>query len=220
MKRPLLQFALDNLTLEEAIEALKTGIDEVVDIIECGTLLIGSEGRKVIGLMRRLYPEKTLCADFKIADAGKAMGGMILDGKPDLMTVIAAAHPSTIKAVKDEIDRRGMDTEIQIELFGNWTFEDVKTWKSLGISHVILHHSRDIKGGWSKEELALAKRLCEEGMNVSVTGSIGYEDIDLFRGLPVYSIICGRSLRDTVDPKAEALRMKEKLTKLWECEND
>ena len=42
MNRPLLQIALDNLTLEDAIASLKTGVDEVVDIIECGTILIGN----------------------------------------------------------------------------------------------------------------------------------------------------------------------------------
>lgn len=220
MKRPLLQLALDNLSLEEALDSLKTGVDEAVDIIECGTILIGSEGRRVIGIIRKLYPDKILCADFKIADSGSVMGGMILDGKPDLMTVICSAHPMTMKAVKDEIERRGLDTEIQIELYGNWTFENVEEWKSMGIHHVILHHSRDKKGGWSEEEIALTKKLCDAGMKVTVTGSIGYEDIDLFKGLPIYCIICGRSIRDASDPKAEALRMKEKLTKLWEFEND
>lgn len=216
MKRPLLQIALDNLTVESAIESLQGGVDEVVDIIECGTILIGSEGRRVINLFRTLYLEKILCADFKIADSGSVMGGMILDGKPDLMTVICAAHPMTMKAVKDEIEKRNMQTEIQIELYGDWTFEQVQTWKEMGIEHVILHHSRDIKGGWSEEEVEVAKKLCEAGMKVTVTGSIGYDDIELFKGLPIYCIICGRSIRDAASPKEEALRMKQKLIDLWE----
>ena len=216
MKRPLLQVALDNLSLEDALDSLQCGVDEVVDIIECGTILIGAEGKKVIGLVRKLYPDKLLVADFKIADSGRVMGGMILDGHPDLMTVICSAHPSTMKAVLDEIKDRGMNTEVQLELYGNWT--SLKTWrpgKPWG-SHVILHHARDIKGGWSKEEVALTKKLCDAGMKVTVTGSIGYDDLELFRGLPVWCIICGRSIRDAADPKAEAQRMKDRLTELWE----
>ena len=216
MKRPLLQVALDNLSLEDALDSLKSGVDEVVDIIECGTILIGAEGKRVIGLVRKLYPDKLLVADFKIADSGRVMGGMILDGHPDLMTVICSAHPSTMKAVLDEIKDRGMNTEVQLELYGNWTFEDVETWKAMGLRHVILHHARDIKGGWSKEEVALTKKLCDAGMKVTVTGSIGYDDLELFRGLPVWCIICGRSIRDAADPKAEAQRMKDRLVELWE----
>ena len=70
MKRPLLQLALDELSLDHAFEVLSTGVDEVVDIIECGTVLIGSEGRKVVGIMRDRYPNKKLVADFKIAVVG------------------------------------------------------------------------------------------------------------------------------------------------------
>ncbi len=214
MNRPLLQLALDNTSLASALASLE-GVDEVVDIIECGTILIGAEGAKVIKTIRDIYPNKLLVADFKIADSGNVMGGLMLEGKPDFLTVICAAHINTMKAVKDEIEKRDLKTEVQIELYGNWTFEEVRKWKEIGINQVILHHSRDIKGGWSKEEIDIARKLCEEGMKVTVTGSIGYEDIDLFKDLPIYCIICGRSIRDAKDPKDEALKMKKKLEDLW-----
>ena len=143
------------------------------------------------------------------------MAGMMLEGHPDLMTVICSAHPSTMKTVLDTIEEKGMDTEVQLELYGNWTFENVEEWKAMRISHVILHHSRDIKGGWSIEEIDVTRKLCDAGMKVTVTGSIGYDDIELFRGLPIYCIICGRSIRDAKDPRAEAQRMKDKLIELW-----
>ena len=52
--RPLLQLALDTLSLEEALDSLHTGVDEIVDIVECGTILIGSEGKRVVGIIRKL----------------------------------------------------------------------------------------------------------------------------------------------------------------------
>ena len=215
MKRPLLQIALDNLTLDDAIASLKTGVDEVVDIIECGTILIGSEGRSVIGVIRDMYPDKILCADFKIADSGSVMGAMILDEKPDLMTVICSAHISTMKAVKKEIEKRGMDTKIQIELYGHYTMDDVSAWKKAGIDQVILHHSRDIEGGWSEEEIDQCRKLCDAGMKVTVTGGIGFDDIRLFKDLPIYCIIAGRSIRDAEDPKAQAQKIKDEIIRLW-----
>lgn len=215
MKKPLLQIALDNTSLEDALKSLQGGVDEAIDIIECGTILLCAEGARVVNIMRTLYPEKKLVADFKIADAGNTLGGMILDGGPDYTTVICAAHPNTMKAVKEEALKRDRGTEVQIELYGNWTFEDVESWKAMGITHVILHHSRDCKGGWTPEEIATLKKLCDTGMDVTATGGIAYDDLELFKGLPLFCFICGRSIRDAADPKAEVLRMKAKIDELW-----
>ena len=215
MSKPLLQIALDNTSLEDALKSLEGGVDEAIDIIECGTLLLCAEGARVVRIMRTLYPEKKLVADFKIADAGNALGGMILDGGPDFATVICAAHPGTMKAVKEEADKRGRGTKVQIELYGHWNFDDVEEWKAMGIKQVILHHSRDAKGGWTQDEIALLKKLCDAGMEVTATGGISYDDLERFKGLPLFCFICGRSIRNAADPKAEVLRMKAKIDELW-----
>lgn len=213
--RPLLQLALDELSLEDAYKILDTGVDEVVDIIECGTILIGSEGRKVVSAMRERYPDKKLVADFKIADSGKVMAGMLLDGKPDLLTVICAANHKTMKAVVDEIKDRNLDTEVQMELYGNWTLDEIDTWKQIGINHVVLHHSVDETAGWSEAEIDLVRKLCEKDVNVTVTGGINYESIELFKGLPIYCIIAGRSIRKAENPKLEAQKIKDRIIEIW-----
>jgi 3-dehydro-L-gulonate-6-phosphate decarboxylase len=51
MPKPLLQIALDNTSLEDAIKSLEGGVDEAIDIIECGTLLICAEGARVVKIM-------------------------------------------------------------------------------------------------------------------------------------------------------------------------
>ena len=213
--RPLLQLALDELSLEDAYKVLDTGVDEVVDIIECGTILIGSEGRKAVSILRDRYPNKKLVADFKIADSGKVMAGMLLDGKPDLITVICAANHKTMKAVVDEIKDRNLNTEVQMELYGNWTFDEIDVWKSIGINHVVLHHSVDETAGWSKKELEIVKKLCDKNINVTVTGGIDLDSIELFKGLPIYCIIAGRSIRKADNPKLEAQKMKDKIIEIW-----
>lgn len=213
--RPLLQLALDELSLENAYKVLDTGVDEVVDIIECGTILIGSEGRKAVSILRDRYPDKKLVADFKIADSGKIMAGMLLDGKPDLITVICAANHKTMKAVVDEIKDRNLNTEVQIELYGNWTFDEIDIWKSIGINHVVLHHSVDETAGWSDKELDIVRKLCDKDINVTVTGGIDLDSIELFKGLPIYCIIAGRSIRKVDNPKLEAQKMKDKIIEIW-----
>lgn len=213
--RPLLQVALDELSLEDAYKVLNTGVDEVVDIIECGTILIGSEGRKVVQEIRNKYPNKKIVADFKIADSGKVMSGMLLDGKPDYLTVICSAHIKTMKAVVDEIKERNLNTEVQMELYGNWTFNEIEKWKEIGINHVVLHHSVDEKEPWNEKELAIVKALLDYDINVTVTGGINYETIELFKGLPIFCIIAGRSIRKADDPKKEALRLLNRIKEIW-----
>ena len=213
--RPLLQLALDELSLENAYKVLDTGVDEVVDIIECGTILIGSEGRKAVSILRDRYPDKKLVADFKIADSGKIMAGMLLDGKPDLITVICAANHKTMKAVVDEIKDRNLNTEVQMELYGNWTFDEIDIWKSIGINHVVLHHSVDETAGWSDKELDIVRKLCDKDINVTVTGGIDLDSIELFKGLPIYCIIAGRSIRKAENPKLEAQKMKDRIIEIW-----
>ena len=213
--RPLLQVALDELSLEDAYKVLNTGVDEVVDIIECGTILIGSEGRKVVQEIRNKYPNKKIVADFKIADSGKVMSGMLLDGKPDYLTVICSAHIKTMKAVVDETKERNLNTEVQMELYGNWTFNEIEKWKEIGINHVVLHHSVDEKEPWNEKELAIVKALLDYDINVTVTGGINYETIELFKGLPIFCIIAGRSIRKADDPKKEALRLLNRIKEIW-----
>ena len=215
MNRPLLQLALDELSLENAFKVLSTGVDEVVDIIECGTILIGSEGKKVVQIMRERYPEKKLVADFKIADSAKVMAGMLLEGRPDYLTVICSANHKTMKAVVQEIKDRGLNTEVQMELYGNWTFEELEIWKQIGIHQVVLHHSVDEPAGWSPREIEIVRRLCEHDIQVTVTGGINYESIELFKGLPIFCIIAGRSIRTSADPVFEAKRMKDRIIEIW-----
>lgn len=215
MNRPLLQIALDDVSLEDAYRSLANGVDETVDIIECGTILLGAEGKKVVKIMREKYPDKLLVADFKIADSGKVTSGLFLEGKPDFLTVICSAHNKTKKAVVDEIKERGLNTQVQIELYGNWTFDDVEEWKKLGIDQVVLHHSVDEPSGWSSQEIETARKLCEHDIKVTVTGGINYDSIELFKGLPIFCIIAGRSIRKAEDPAKEAQRIKDRIIEIW-----
>ena len=52
-------------------------------------------------------------------------------------------------------------------------------------------------------------------MDVAATGSIGYDDLEKFRGIPVSCFIFGRAIRNAKDPKAEALRIKAKIKEIW-----
>jgi 3-hexulose-6-phosphate synthase/6-phospho-3-hexuloisomerase len=91
-----LQVALDLLSLEDALE-IASKIAPYADILEAGTPLIKSEGIKTVRILKETYPNKLICADLKIADAGYLEVRMAAKAGADIVTVLADAYNITIE---------------------------------------------------------------------------------------------------------------------------
>jgi len=215
MAKPLLQVALDNFTISEALESTRILAPEL-DIIEVGTILCLSSGSEAIEVMNTLYPENIIVADLKIVDAGGELAGMACDKGADWVTVMCNAADATKVKAMEAAEKRG--GEMQVELFGNWTYEQAETWKELGLKQVIYHQSRDALnsgGTWGPDNMNVVKKLADMGLEVSVTGGLTKEVIQLFKGIPVKSFIVGRNLRNADDPAAEARAYQDEIAKYW-----
>ncbi|MCP1226139.1 3-keto-L-gulonate-6-phosphate decarboxylase UlaD [Sebaldella sp. S0638] len=212
MSRPLLQIALDNNTLSDAIRSISQ-VGNEVDVIEAGTILCLAEGMEAVRCLRALYPSKTILADTKCADAGGTVAKNCADAGADWMTVICSATIPTMKAALKEV------ADLQVELYGDWTFEHAKQWKEAGLSQVVYHQSRDaLLAGetWGEKDLNKIKKLVEMGFKVSVTGGLEKETLKLFKGINVYTFIAGRGIREASDPAQAAREFKEEIAKYWD----
>ena len=212
MARPLLQIALDNNTLSDAIRSISQ-VGNEVDVIEAGTILCLAEGMEAVRCLRALYPSKTILADTKCADAGGTVAKNCADAGADWMTVICSATIPTMKAALKEV------ADLQVELYGDWTFEHAKQWKEAGLSQVVYHQSRDaLLAGetWGEKDLNKIKKLVEMGFKVSVTGGLEKETLKLFKGINVYTFIAGRGIREASDPAQAAREFKEEIDKYWD----
>lgn len=211
MNKPLLQLALDNNTLEDALVSVRE-LGDVVDILEVGTILCLTEGMKPVKAIRALYPNKTILADTKCADAGKTVAKNCADAGADWMTVICCATIPTMKAALAEVKA------LQVELYGDWTFEQAAQWKEIGIDQVVYHQSRDaIFAGetWGKKDFDKINKLIDMGFKVSVTGGLDLNSIELFKGMKVHAFIAGRGLRDAENPKEEAQKFQDKIKEIF-----
>ncbi|MDQ7938680.1 3-keto-L-gulonate-6-phosphate decarboxylase UlaD [Lactiplantibacillus sp. WILCCON 0030] len=211
MTKPNLQVALDNNTLESALEDVRE-VGSIVDIVEAGTILILQEGTKAVSSMRALFPNKTIIADTKCADAGGTVAKNMADAGADWMTCICAATIPTMKAANKEI------SEIQVELYGNWTREDAQQWLDAGITQAIYHQSRDalLSGvSWGEKDLNKVKMLVDMGFRVSVTGGLSVDKLALFEGVNVYTFIAGRAITQADDPAKAAQAFQDELKRLW-----
>ncbi|SJZ46470.1 3-dehydro-L-gulonate-6-phosphate decarboxylase [Pilibacter termitis] len=209
--KPNLQIALDHNDLASALKDVAV-VGEIVDILEIGTILCLQEGKKAIECVRALFPEKTIVADTKCADAGGTVAGNVKKAGADWMTCICSATIPTMKAANKEVD------EIQVELYGDWTYEQAQEWLEAGISQAIYHQSRDaLFAGetWGEKDLSKVKKLIEMGFRVSVTGGLDVDTLKLFEGVEVYTFITGRGITSAENPKEAALAFQNELKRIW-----
>ncbi|ASN06700.1 3-keto-L-gulonate-6-phosphate decarboxylase UlaD [Virgibacillus necropolis] len=211
MSLPKLQIALDNNTLSEALQSASM-VADAVDIIEVGTILCVAEGMEPVRCLRSLYPNKVIVADTKCADAGGTVARNCRTAGANWMTVICSATVPTMKAALTEME------DIQVELYGNWTFEEAKLWQGAGLNQVVYHQSRDalVAGEtWGEKDLNKIRKLTEMGFKVSVTGGLELETLELFKGIDVFTFIAGRSIRDAASPFEGAMKFKAEINRIW-----
>lgn len=194
MTKPLLQIALDATDLESALTATKK-IADYVDVIEIGTILAFSHGIDSVRRLRKEYPDHVIVCDMKITDASAILTKMALEAGANWVTVSAAAHIETIRSAYKVTQELG--GEVQIELYGNWTLADAKAWVEMGIKQAIYHRSRDAELAgvtWTEEDLVRMQALSDLGIELSITGGILPEHLNLFKTLKVKAFIAGRAL--------------------------
>lgn len=215
MNKPLLQLALDHTNLTSALQSAEQ-LKNDVDIIEAGTILCLSEGINAVTTLRRTFSNSTIVADFKMADAGETLAQQAFNSGANWLTVICAAPLATIeKAHEVALQHQG---EIQIELFGHWTINDVKAWRKIGIKQAIYHRGRDAQASgqtWHKQDLDAMQYLADMGIELSITGGITPQDLHLFKSLPVKAFIAGRALYASANPQESALQFRHAIEKIW-----
>ncbi|MDA9471504.1 3-keto-L-gulonate-6-phosphate decarboxylase UlaD [Enterococcus sp. 5H] len=211
MKRPNLQVALDQSDLPNALKDV-AAVGDIVDILEVGTILCLQAGEEAIRCIRALYPDKKIVADTKCADAGSTVAKNCHDAGADWMTVICCATIPTMKAAAKEVE------EVQVELYGDWTFEQAQTWLDAGITQAIYHQSRDaLLAGetWGEKDLNKVQKLIDMGFRVSVTGGLDVETLTLFKNLEVYTFITGRGITAAADPRRAAQAFQDEIKHIW-----
>lgn len=217
MALPKLQIALDNLTTEEAIASAKKAA-KYIDVIEVGTILISSEGKSAISQLKAAFPDKIIVADGKIADAAKVFGKMFYESGADYTTLICAAEIATVSELVKLANDYQQGKEVQVEMTSNFTWEQAQAWKDVGVTQVVWHRARDAQAAgqkWGQKDIDSVARLANMGFKVTVTGGVDVEDIKLFKDIPIYIFIAGRSIRDAQDPEQAAKAFQDEFKKYW-----
>ncbi len=186
------------------------------DVLEIGTILCYAAGAKAVEIMRAAYPDHIILADLKAADAGAVAADIVFSRGASWMTCIYSAPLATMEASLELARKSGGG--LQVELCGDWTFEHVKQWKSIGLTQVVYHRGRDATAAgqrWGDEDLKKIRNFAEMGLDVSVTGGLSPEDMKLFKGIPVRSFIAGRSLYAAAALAEIAEKFRKAIKEYW-----
>ncbi|WP_454296605.1 orotidine 5'-phosphate decarboxylase / HUMPS family protein [Salana multivorans] len=214
--RPHLQVAVDNLDLVSAFRALNRCVAEV-DVIECGTILIISEGLRAVREVRALYPDKTVLADVRIAEAGSLIARQCFEAGATWVSCVAGASDTTIGQVVKVANE--YDGEVQVELGDTYDAGRARIWRDLGVQHVIVKRSRDREAAgnlsWGPQDRERVEELAAIGFKVTITGGIEPADLEVFAGAPVAVVISGRAIMGAEDPAAAAREINDALAKAW-----
>lgn len=214
--RPRLQVAVDNLDLVSAFRALNQCVDEV-DIIECGTILVISEGLRSVREIRALYPDKTILADVRIAEAGSLIARQCFEAGADWVSCVAGASDTTIGQVVKVAGEFG--GEVQVELGETYDADRARGWRDVGVEHVIVKRSRDREAAgdlsWGPADRERVEELAGMGFQVTITGGIKPADLEVFAGAPVAVVISGRAIMGAQDPAAAAREIQAALGQAW-----
>ncbi|MFX0142125.1 MAG: orotidine 5'-phosphate decarboxylase / HUMPS family protein, partial [Candidatus Hodarchaeota archaeon] len=194
-KFPLLQVALDFERLDDAL-AMAKKVAPFIDILEAGTPLIKSEGIRVIQTLKKVYPEKLVCADLKTADAGYLEVQMAAQAKADIVTILADAYNITIK----EALRAAHDFHVEIMADLIMSRSPAITlaglidlnYKKTKLHYAAVHSGLDRQASRRAPllELELVARL-REHPKLAVAGGIRVTDIPKILSYPVDIIIVG-----------------------------
>lgn len=215
--RPRLQIALDTHDLASALAPLQAA-SAAIDVIECGTVLILTEGLRAVREIRALFPAKPILADIRIAEAGKILSTLAFEAGASLVSVVAGASMTTVKQVCQVANDHG--GEVQVELADEW-YDPARAqqWRDAGVQHVIVKRSRDREASgdlsWGPSDIARVDELAAMGFTVTVTGGVTPSDLPVFAGHPVGIVIAGRSIVAADDPLAAAQAMQRAIDETW-----
>ena len=96
MKKPVLQVALDLLELDRALAIAKESVLGGADWIEAGTPLIKSEGMAAVRALAKLFPDRTIVADMKVADTGAMEVEMAAKAGATVVSLLGDADDAVI----------------------------------------------------------------------------------------------------------------------------
>ena len=201
-----LQFAIDTLTTEKALE-LAAAAAAHVDILELGTPLIKSEGLAAITALKEAHPDKVIFADLKTMDAGELEADIAFGAGADLVTVLGSADDSTIAGAVKAAKKHGKGVVVDLIGVADKPAR-AKEVVALGAEFVEMHAGLDeqAKEGYSLD--GLLRDGAQSGVPFSVAGGVNAGSIAAVRASGARVAVAGGAIYGAPDVSAAAAELR------------
>lgn len=204
-----LQLALDDTTLEEAME-LVANVRDYVDIIEVGTPMVMEYGMAPVRELKKRFPDKKVLADLKIMDAGKYESEIAFKAGADYITVLGVTDDGTIEGcVEAARAHRGLVVADMICVKD--AEERIRRLEELGIDILSVHTGVDQQaaGRTPLDDLKVMRRAVTAA-EISVAGGISAETLPAYLEYKPEIVIVGSGITHAEDPR----KVAEKIYKI------
>jgi len=205
-----LQIAIDAADMERVM-GMAEQIHDVIDIVEVGTPVIMKYGVEPVRRLKEKYPNLTVLADTKIADAGEYECQEVCDSGADIITVMAFADNGTIQAVADTAHRNGRRCMVDLLSIADIASR-ARELETLGADIICVHTGVEMqaKGRTPLQDLkdlvsAVAPEKC------AVAGGIGMATLAQYAALKPGIVISGGALGKAPDLRRAVLEMEAAL---------
>lgn len=202
-----LQLALDDITLEKAVELVKK-VKEHIDIIEVGTPMVIEYGMEVVRTMKKNFPEKEVLADLKIMDAGYYEAEEALKAGADYITVLGVTDNLTIKGCVDAA--AAYNGQVVVDMICVADLEGrIKKVEELGVDFVSVHIGVDQQaaGRTPIDDLKIMSSTATKA-KVSVAGGISVKTIDEYKKYAPDVVIVGSGITHAENSLLAAAELK------------
>jgi len=210
--KQILQVALDFVDLKRAIKVAGEAVEGGADWLEAGTPLIKSEGLNAVRTLKKLFPEKTIVADLKTFDAGRAEVEMAAKAGADIVSVMAAAPIETIR--DSVLAGRNYGCRIMVDFLGVADVEiRARQLAKTGVDFFNVHLGIDqqMKG---KVSFEIIKKLTRAtSVPVVASGGINSETAPLALKAGAAIVIVGGAITKSPDATSATRLIKKAMAK-------
>ena len=198
-----LQLALDDITLEDALE-LVDKVQDYIDIIEVGTPFVIEYGMKPVRKFKDKFPNKEVLADLKIMDAGYYEAEEAFKAGADYATVLGVTDTLTVKGCVDAANDYGKEIVVDMICVQDMP-KRIAELEAVGAHGLAVHIGVDQQAA-GREPIDDLKVLIANRKNakISVAGGISCTTIPMYAKENPDVMIVGGGICHAKDPLAAA----------------
>jgi 3-hexulose-6-phosphate synthase/6-phospho-3-hexuloisomerase len=199
---PVLQVALDLLSIEDALTISEEAVNGGVEWLEVGTPLLKNHGMTAVKRIKAANPDCVVVADMKTMDAGDLEVEMAAKNGADVVAILGLASDFTIKRAINSA--RAHDVKIMADLIGvPDKAKRAAELEALGADFILIHTSIDVQkvkmervDDSLKEIKKIKKKL---KVPVAVAGGVNSETIGLLKDAGAEIFVVGQALTKAKD---------------------